>query len=67
MSIHDGGLVLTKGDGMEFEAYDDYEQNERVVKWLRENGLSIGVGIVIGLVGIFGWQQWRSHQASAQA
>lgn len=51
---------------MEFEAYDDYEQNERVVKWLRENGLSIGVGIVIGLVGIFGWQQWRTHQANTE-
>lgn len=48
---------------MAFEAYDDYEQNERVIKWLRENGLSIVVGVVIGLVGIFGWQQWRSHQA----
>jgi predicted negative regulator of RcsB-dependent stress response len=30
---------------------------------LRENGLSIVVGIAIGLVGIFGWQQWRNHQA----
>lgn len=48
---------------MAFEVYDDYEQNERVVKWLRENGLSIVVGIIIGLVGIFGWQQWRAHQA----
>ncbi|MEO8747666.1 MAG: tetratricopeptide repeat protein [Rhodanobacter sp.] len=47
---------------MAFEVYDDYEQNERVVKWLRENGMSIAVGIVIGLVGIFGWQQWRAHQ-----
>ncbi len=32
-------------------------------KWLRENGVSIVVGVLIGLVGIFGWQQWRSHQA----
>ncbi len=52
---------------MEFEAYDDYEQNERVIKWLRENGLSIVVGIIIGLVGIFGWQQWRAHQARTEA
>lgn len=64
---YDSGLMLTKGDGMEFEAYDDYEQNERVIKWLRENGLSIVVGIIIGLVGIFGWQQWRTHQARTQA
>ncbi|HEX7814951.1 YfgM family protein [Dyella sp.] len=47
---------------MAFEAYDDYEQSERVQKWLRQNGLSIIVGVAIGLVGIFGWQQWKSHR-----
>ncbi len=49
---------------MAFDAYDDYEQSELVQKWLRQNGLSIVVGIVLGLVGIFGWQQWRTHQAN---
>ena len=49
---------------MAFEEYDKYEQSELVQKWLRENGLSIVVGVAIGLVGIFGWQQWRSHQAN---
>jgi predicted negative regulator of RcsB-dependent stress response len=48
---------------MAFDEYDNYEQSERVQKWLRENGLSIVAGIAIGLVGIFGWQQWRNHQA----
>ena len=48
---------------MAFEEYDKYEQSELVQKWLRENGVSIVVGILIGLVGIFGWQQWRNHQA----
>ena len=52
---------------MAFEEYDKYEQSELVQKWLRENGVSIIVGIVIGLVGIFGWQQWRGHQASNEA
>lgn len=52
---------------MAFDAYDDYEQSEIVQKWLRENGLSIAAGIAIGLVGIFGWQQWRSHQAQHQS
>ncbi|MBD8880741.1 MULTISPECIES: YfgM family protein [Rhodanobacter] len=52
---------------MAFDAYDDYEQSERVQKWLRENGLSIAVGIAIGLVGIFGLQQWRKHQANSEA
>lgn len=52
---------------MAFDAYDDYEQSERVQKWLRQNGLSIGVGIVIGLVVIFGVQQWRNHKTAHQA
>lgn len=52
---------------MAFDAYDDYEQSERVQKWLRENGLSIAVGIALGLVGIFGLQGWRKHQANSEA
>jgi len=52
---------------MAFDAYDDYEQSERVQKWLRENGLSIVAGIAIGLVGIFGLQKWRAHQANNEA
>ncbi|WP_266168268.1 YfgM family protein [Dyella subtropica] len=52
---------------MAFEAYDDYEQGELVQKWLRQNGLSIVVGIAIGLVGIFGWQQWNHHKANHQS
>lgn len=52
---------------MAFDAYDDYEQSERVQKWLRQNGLSIVAGVVIGLVIIFGVQQWRKHQANHQA
>lgn len=52
---------------MAFEEYDKYEQSELVQKWLRENGVSIIVGIAIGLVGIFGWQQWRGHQAKNEA
>jgi predicted negative regulator of RcsB-dependent stress response len=52
---------------MAFDEYDKYEQSELVQKWLRENGLSIVVGIAIGLVGIFGWQAWRNHQARNEA
>ena len=48
---------------MAFEAYDEHEQGELVQQWLRQNGLSIVVGIAIGLVGIFGWQQWNKHKA----
>ena len=52
---------------MEFDAYDDYEQGERIQAWLRQNGLSIAVGIVLGLVLIFGYKKWRSHQAQHRA
>jgi len=61
------GVRLPKGDCMAFEAYDDHEQGELVQQWLRQNGLSIVVGIAIGLVGIFGWQQWNKHKAGHQA
>ncbi|GLQ98882.1 YfgM family protein [Dyella mobilis] len=51
---------------MAFDAYDDHEQSERVQKWLRENGLSIVVGVVIGLIAIFGYQKWRGHRTEHQ-
>ena len=44
---------------------DDYlsekEQWERVVTWLRENGLWIVAGVAVGALGIFGYQWWQSH------
>ncbi|MGA9333817.1 MAG: tetratricopeptide repeat protein [Rudaea sp.] len=49
---------------MAFDVLDDREQSELVQKWLRENVLSILIGIGLGLLLIFGWQQWRRHQAS---
>jgi len=58
-----GACGFRKGDCMAFEAYDEHEQGELVQQWLRQNGLSIVVGIAIGLVGIFGWQQWNKHKA----
>lgn len=48
-------------------AYDDYEQSEQVRQWLRENAMAIVAGIVLGLLLIFGAQQWRSHQAKHRA
>lgn len=58
-----GNRCGRSGESMAFEAYDDYEQSERVLAWLRKNGVSILVGIVLGLVLIFGWQQWKSHRS----
>ncbi|MBS0516300.1 MAG: tetratricopeptide repeat protein [Proteobacteria bacterium] len=49
---------------MAFDVLDEHEQGELVRKWVRENWLSIVVGIGLGLVLLFGWQQWRVHRAS---
>ncbi|MEP7042301.1 MAG: tetratricopeptide repeat protein [Dokdonella sp.] len=57
---------------MAFDVLDEHEQGELVRKWLRENAISIAVGVALGIVLIFGWQQWKSHrvrqgaQAAAQ-
>ena len=47
---------------MAFEVLDEHEQGELVQKWLRENALTILIGVGLGLVLIFGWQQWNSHR-----
>lgn len=47
---------------MSNEVYDDYEQAEIVKKWIRENGLAIGMGVAMGLSGLFGWQYWQDYQ-----
>jgi predicted negative regulator of RcsB-dependent stress response len=52
---------------MAFDALDEHEQGELVRKWLRDNGSSIIIGVALGLLLIFGFQQWRSHQARHQA
>ena len=48
---------------MAFEVLDEHEQGELVQKWLRENAMSIAIGVALGLVFIFGWQQWKAHRA----
>jgi predicted negative regulator of RcsB-dependent stress response len=52
---------------MAFEVLDEHEQGELVQKWLRENAMSIVIGIVLGLLLIFGWQQWKVRQARVAA
>ena len=37
------------------------EQWERVTSWLRENGAWIAAGVVVGALGIGGWQWWNAH------
>lgn len=52
---------------MAFEVLDEYEQGEVVRKWLRDNAVSMVVGVVLGLALIFGWQQWKAHKARSLA
>lgn len=52
---------------MSFDVLDEHEQGELVQKWLRENAAAIATGIALGLVLIFGWRQWNTHQASQSA
>jgi predicted negative regulator of RcsB-dependent stress response len=52
---------------MAFEVLDEHEQGELVRKWLRANSFSILVGIGIGLLLIFGYQQWQARTLRAHA
>jgi predicted negative regulator of RcsB-dependent stress response len=55
------------GECMSFDVLDEHEQGELVQKWLRENAMAIATGIGLGLVLIFGWQQWKVHRAGQDA
>lgn len=52
---------------MAVELYDEHEQSERVRNWLRTNGVSILMGVVLALGGIFGWRQWQDYQSGQGA
>ena len=42
------------------DAYtSEAQQVEAIKKWWRENGLSVVLGITLGLSGIFGWRYWQ--------
>ena len=47
---------------MSNDQIDEYEQGERVRKWLRDNGGSVLGGIAIGLAAIVGFQAWQGRQ-----
>lgn len=40
---------------------DEHEQSERVLEWLRNNGVGLIGGIVLGLAAIGGWKWWQQH------
>ena len=44
------------------ELLDEHEQSERVRRWVRDNGLGLIGGVVLGLALVGGWKWWQSHQ-----
>jgi predicted negative regulator of RcsB-dependent stress response len=47
------------------ELKTDQEKAEEIKKWWKENGTSVMAGVALAIAGIFGWQQWKSHQTSS--
>jgi predicted negative regulator of RcsB-dependent stress response len=52
---------------MAFDTLDEHEQGELVRKWIRDNSASILVGIVLGLLLVFGFTQWQRHKVQRVA
>ena len=46
------------------EQYTDDERVENLKTWWKENGISIGVGIALGVIALFGWRAWGDYQNS---
>jgi predicted negative regulator of RcsB-dependent stress response len=38
------------------------QQAEAIKKWWRENGKSVVTGLIVGLAGVLGWQQWTEYR-----
>ncbi len=47
---------------MAFQELDDFEQEEQVKKWIKDNWLNMVVGIGLGLAGVYGINWWKQHQ-----
>jgi predicted negative regulator of RcsB-dependent stress response len=45
----------------------DDEQVEKLKAWLKENGMSIVLGIVLGVGGIGGYNYWQQYQQNRAA
>lgn len=48
------------------EHLTEEEQIAALKRWWAENGRSVIIGVVLALVGYFGWQGWQSQQQAAR-
>lgn len=46
------------------EILDSHEQGEQVRKWLEKNATSIVVGLLVGLLAVFGGKRWSESQTA---
>lgn len=47
--------------------YDDEDQAKRVKEWWSANWKALAAGLVLGLSGIVGWNQYKAHQQARGA
>lgn len=52
---------------MAVELYDEHEQGERVRNWIKENGSSIVITLILAFAGVFGFRQWQEYQVGQVA
>lgn len=45
----------------------DEEKAEEIKQWWRDNGLSIVMGVGLGVAGLFGFRYWEAQQVAANA
>ena len=47
---------------------DEQDQWEALKGWLRQNGMALVAGLLLGTIGLLGWRWWQGHQVEqAQA
>ena len=45
----------------------DDEKVEAIKKWWKENGVSVAIGLAIGLIVVFGWRGWGAYRDTVGA
>ncbi len=47
--------------------FEDHDQAEKVKAWWKENWKALAVGLLLGLGGIVGWEQYKAHKENTAA